>query len=345
MLLSLFLTGFTLIAQANIPEPWPDYSSPTKLPMDINYKFDELPLAGNHKKEEAGWSDDYWASQRGSINRRWNAPGQPGFKLDSPSRSRALMMSPKELEMLAPSEKYDLWLGRYNYPLVSKVDGVANPRARDWAGICHGWAPASLHYAEPKPVALQNPDGVLVPFGASDIKALLSYYYAFYVEQQTFQIGLRCMVGPSMGRLQRGCNDDLNAGAFHVIIANRLGIAQTGFIADIDRYKEVWNQPIVGFESTVVERKGSRAIEVIKIKTSLKYVDESDPQWEPVLGTASAKTDAMELEYTIELNAQGEIVGGEWLTETRPDFLWFRDRVEFTDSFKELAELYKASRN
>jgi hypothetical protein len=27
-------------------------------------------------------------------------------------------------------------------------------------------------------------------------------------------------------------------------------------------------------------------------------------------------------EYVIELNAAGMVIGGEWVTQTRPDFMW-----------------------
>jgi hypothetical protein len=347
MILAIIMTVFAQAAQF---ETWPDYSAPSKVPMKMEYKFESLPLEGRHTKLNTGWSDDYWPSQKGSINRRWNAPGEPGFKLISPSKEKALKMSENELAQLSPSEKYDLYRGLYEYPLVNAVKGIATPRARDWSGICHGWAPASLIYSEPGPVSLSNPDGIIVPFGASDVKALLSYFYAFYVEQQTFQIGLRCFLGRGIGGLQRGCNQDLNAGALHVIISNRLGIMNEGFIADVDRYKEVWNQPVIGYQSKIIKRgirptssADESAVEIIHVKTTFIYADETAPQWERVIGTENEKTDSLNLEYNVEINAQGEIVGGEWISDSRPDFLWFRSKAEFSDEFKKLENIYQAS--
>ena len=36
--------------------------------------------------------------------------------------------------------------------------------------------------------------------------------------------------------------------------------------------------------------------------------------------------------YRVELDQSGAIVGGEWLNEMRPDFLWTMDKPEFRDA-------------
>jgi len=44
-----------------------------------------------------------------------------------------------------------------------------------WMGICHGWAPASYMLARPRrTLSLKSPDGVLIRFFPSDVKALAS---------------------------------------------------------------------------------------------------------------------------------------------------------------------------
>src|SRR5690606_24085403 len=148
-------------------ESWPGHSSPNIVNPNFVREFSRLPLNGHHDLPHTGWSDDYWPTQKGSINRRWNAPGQPGFELKSPSLAQAKMMSETEIARLAPTEKYDLLRGRYDYPLVKRVDGNADPKAKDWAGICNGWSPASLNLQEPMPVTLTNADGIRIPFGSS----------------------------------------------------------------------------------------------------------------------------------------------------------------------------------
>lgn len=46
------------------------------------------------------------------------------------------------------------------------------------------------------------------------------------------------------------CSLDINAGTFHILLANVLTNSSAfGFVADIDRSIQVWNQPIFKFES------------------------------------------------------------------------------------------------
>lgn len=343
----LALTAFG--AHAQDKENWPGHSSPNIVSTTFEKRFSALPLAGHHDLPHTGWSDDYWPTQQGSINRRWNSPSQQGFGLLSPSRDQALSMSQQDLAQLAPTEKYDLLRGRYDYPLVKRVNGNANPDAKDWAGICNGWSPASLNLKEPMPVTLTNADGVKIPFGSSDVKALLSFYYAYEVESPTRQVGLRCFLGRGISVLARGCGDDLNAGAFHIIMANKLGLERRGFLADVDRLKEVWNQPITSFESIALETRPARrraargAVKEVVVSTKLHYGSEINPQWNTVLGTELQTYESLDLEYTVELNAAGEIVGGEWISWVRPDFLWFRGQAPFTGEFEVLGDLYEAA--
>ncbi len=44
-------------------------------------------------------------------------------------------------------------------------------------------APASMYYEQPDPFVITNKDGIQIPFGSSDIKALLIYFVAEYDRQ------------------------------------------------------------------------------------------------------------------------------------------------------------------
>ncbi len=330
-------------------EAWPSHSSPNIVSPNLVRRFAQLPLKGQNDLPHTGWSDDYWAYQRGSINRRWASSNEQGFNLDSPSLARAQSMTEAEIAELAPTEKYDLLRGRYDYPTVKRVALKANPEAADWTGICNGWSPASLNLKEPRPITLTNPDGINVPFGSSDIKALLSYYYAHDVKVPTQQVGRRCGADRGFSLLARNCGDDLNAGAFHIIMANKLGLERRGFLADVDRYKEVWNQPIVGFNSVVRETRSPSlgaargTTQELLVRTNLAYAREISPRWEAVLGTRAQANEVLELEYTLELNESGHIIGGKWKSQARPDFLWFRVEAPFVGDFADLGEVYQAA--
>lgn len=323
-------------AEANgILESWKGFSDPEIMASGFTHKLKELPLEGSIDIGPKAWSGHYWPSQEGGINVRWYHPDKEGFKYKSPTKEQVKLMSLNELAALAPTEKYDLFTGHYDYPMKELAATAASRLAPDWAGICHGWAPATLNHNEPTPKVMTNPDGVKIPFGSSDIKALLSYYYAFHHETKgSHQLGLRCFFGRWMGGA-KACQEDLNAGAFHIVISNMLGLRREGFMADVDRYKEVWNQPIVAFKSKIVAdqlapSKGAAesAVKEMKIETDFFYVDEVDNvTWDVVHGTKDQLIAKRTYSYNLEINASGNIVGGSWDSDERPDFLWNKEKA------------------
>lgn len=145
----------------------------------------------------------------------------------------------------------------------------------------------------------------------------------------------------------RGCGQDLNAGAFHIVMANKLGLEKAGLMMDIDRFRQVWNQPVVGYKSVIVKdnmpvssRAAKSAVREVRVTTELFYVDEADPTWNVVYGTEDQSIKSLDLQYRLELNAEGKIVGGDWESSDRPDFLWDKPKVtNFNSGFERLIEL------
>lgn len=339
MRIRLMFLSFALVSVAHaspnaILRDWKGFSDPDIMGSGFTNKFNGLPLEGSIEIGPKAWSGHYWPKMEGSINNRWNSTGRQGFDLISPTREQAKRMSLDELAQLAPSEKYDLFTGKYDYPLKTRTIDRSNPRADEWEGICNGWTRATLYHNEPTPKVMTNPDGIQIPFGSSDIKALLSFYYAFDEKSSGNQMGKRCYFGRWLGGA-RSCADDLNAGAFHIVIANKLGIQKEGFMADVDRFKEVWNQPIVGFKSKVLQnnlepsRKAAKnTVKEIRVITELFYVDELDaPTWDVVHGTKHQLIASRHLQYRLEISAENKIIGGEWESDERPDFLWRKPKA------------------
>ncbi len=326
----------------NISEAWEGFSSPDIMSSGFVHDFATLPLEASLLGGNKAWSSHYWPSKKAGINNRWFSPKDETFDYQSPDKATVAKMDLDAKKTLSPSEKYDLLMGRYDYPLKKEVYGVTSRLSKDWVGICHGWAPAAIHHNEPNPKYIQNADGVVIPFGSADIKALLSYYYAYHYESETVhQVGKRCFFGSWIGGA-RGCGDDLNAGAFHIILANKLGIKHEGFVADVERFNEVWNQPIVGFRSQVLEKDlppskkaAKNAVSEVRIATEFFYTDESEPNWETVMGTSEQVVSKLELLYRVELDAEGKIVGGAWESSVRPDFLWDKDKAPAFDGYFE----------
>lgn len=325
---------------------WDPDSDPGIMNNYFEKKFTSLPFEGQVYDKHKYWSGDYWALNKGNINYRWYAKKKTGFNLVSPDKERVRRMSIPELAELSPSEKYDLFTGRYDYPLKNEVSRISNPAALVWEGICHGFSPASMNHKEPTPKLMRNPDGIEIPFGSSDIKALLSYYYAYtHIAPDTHQMGKRCFDGQLFNR-GKDCQEDMNAGAFHIVLGNRLGLDGKGFIADLQRYKEVWNHPVNAYRSEVIREAlptGASApgtVKRLEMKTVITYVDENGNDWRPVIGTKKQSFEKMTYQYYIEIDREGTIIGGEWISKLRPDFLWIMARPrKFEGILSRLGEL------
>lgn len=296
-------------------------------------QFASLPLKGDSRDGKKFWSGDYWPLNKGNINQRWNAKTYQGQNRSTPDRSQAKLMRYEDLAELSPSEKYDLFLGRYDYPLTSEVSQKSNADAKDWEGICNGWAAASTHHNEPVPKNLVNPDGIKIPFGSADIKALISYYYATHHQVvTTHQIGKRCDQNRRILGINTPaeCKDDVNPGSFHIALANTIGLKQKSFLMDVKRFKEVWNHPIVAYTSKVVdvnndpsEKLTEGTVRTVKVETRVFYIDESQRNtWYVINGTTEQVVAHKDYQYRLNLNQDDEIIGGSWKSGERPDFLW-----------------------
>lgn len=329
----------------SIDRAWEGISDPSRMSSSFERGMANLPLSGQGADPEKYWSSDYWARNKGGINYRWNSSHPTGFNLKSPTKTQASQMSIAELSALAPSEKFDLLSGRYTYPLKNQIAAYASPNRSSWEGICDGWAAAALNHDEPTPKTFANPDGILIPFGSSDVKALLSWYYARVWSGGYAMMGRRCNGGINIGTDR--CNNDMNAGAFHIVLANRLGKQGLPFIADIDRGSQVWNHIGWDFHSTIVSTGGRRStsasgtVKTMRVKTSVKYIYlVPKNSWNPVIGTSSQRTTTRNYEYYVDLNSAGNIIGGDWISTQRPDFLWLERKTSgFTGSWARLADL------
>lgn len=306
------------------------------LDMKMSLNFDLLPLSGETRDKERFWSGDSWRLSRGAINYRWNSPKEEGFNYLSPTRRQILDMPIEEIKKLSPSEKYDLLMGRYDYPLKMEVDWLARAGFESWEGICHGWAGATLNHEEPVAKILENPDGVKIPFGVSDIKGILSYAYSKMLIGDGQAAGKRCDAN-EMGN--ENCDNDLSPLAFHAVLTNKLGLRGESFIADIDRFKEVWNHPLISFDSKVVSMRATKTGRVAVISTRLSYIDVVERNaWISLPDVISYMT----VKYELELDRRGNMIGSKWISRERPDFLWTVTRPEeFSGYLSEVKTLLK----
>lgn len=302
--------------------------------IDMSYNFYFLPLKGTIADKEKLWSGDSWRLNRGAINYRWNAENKVGFDYQAPSSREVLASPTKRLEELSPAEKYDILMGRYDYPLKYEVDWMARNGKMDWEGLCHGWAGASLNHKEPGPVTLTNPDGIKVPFGSSDVKALLTYAYSKLIVNSDAALGKRCEFYSLVE--EDYCDNDLSPVTFHAVVTNKIGLRGQSFIADMDRYKEVWNHPILSYETKILTKRNR----YVTVTTKLVYVDIFEKNsWEKGLKQMRSN---FTTKYELELDKNGNMIGGRWLSYERPDFLWtVTEPLEFEGYLQGVKKLLK----
>ena len=367
---SLFLVSLMIVSGAAFAELYDGGSHPANFSRIAGItpilKFDSLPKKGKLSDDRLAWSETYWPSNVGGVAYRWNHPNPQPFKYRLHSRDELMKMSESELGQLSPAELYDISNNDYNYTLTRRAFSLYSTRDLWWEGICHGWAQAAINYPEPAAIVFTNKDGIRVPIGASDVKALLAMHEAYNYKGEKFAFaGRRCrvngkVVGESDDRdppQNRGfpiaelanspdCRD-VNAGSFHVIISNMLGLLGKGFVADIDRFNDIWNQPIAGYSTEVAGDEGVSPAQQaqgiarrLRIKLAMIYGEElkfytpalaaqghqNFVSKSPVTNTPHQKFLTRNYEYIVEINGAGNVIGGEWISSTRPDFMWLYGR-------------------
>jgi hypothetical protein len=358
---TLAMTLFCLEAHAEL---YGGYNHPANfnkvLGTSVVTELENLPLSGKLSDDRMGWSESYWPSNKGGIAYRWNHPNPEPFKYKLYSQSELKRMNQIELGQLSPAELYDISQGDYSYTLTRKVLGMYSPRDLWWEGICHGWAQAAANFPEPDQIVIGNRDGIQVPFGSSDVKALLAMHDAYNYQGATSAfVGKRCKVNgkvegegsssdthpnpPSTEEANHPDCRDVNAGTFHIVITNAIGIHSKGFVADVDRFNDVWNQPVTDYTSQIVGEEpleeshhSTGIVRRVRVKTKMVYGEElmfysakaAEQGYNnfvsklPVTNTPHQEYRHKDYEYILELDSAGRIQGGEWISETRPDFMW-----------------------
>jgi hypothetical protein len=359
------LSSFAVIASASLfvancgasnpqgngtQEAWRPYDAPIQLDANFVRTLQALPTEGQLSK--LPWPDTYWPSYEGGIAVRWNAGSQESFNYRSPTFAELRRMSSDQIAALSPAEKMDILNRRYDYPLRNAEWARTSPSRPTWEGLCHGWAPAAAVYDEPKPVVIRNADGISIPFGSSDIKALLIFNQGNYARPNTRFLGKRCNVDFNevvAGRAEAEDCKGVNPGAFHIVLANQIGLKNQSFMADVTRDLEVWNHPVSAYRSsfssrnTINRNAAPGTVREVLVQTTMYYSVETDPAWTTLGADSSLYTSRKIYTYTLELNRAGQIIGGEWISQDRPDFLWNQEAAGFYGYFTRLGTVYAQS--
>lgn len=351
----VFISACSQPEQASVlQEAWNPENAPENVSLSTAI-LENLPMEGGLSEEAYAWSDDYWGTYSGGISRRWQYEVESRdykdhiYEFVTRDQVKAGLV---DIAKLSPAEKYDLLMGDYDFPLarherermLTSVD-PSTDSIPTWFGLCHGWAPATIMEPEAGKIAtVKNSDGIEIPFYTSDIKALMTKIYSDYNNSYR-GAGERCNLNKhdiefdSNGRIVQPECRDLNPGTLHLALAKMLGDsneeARKGFVLDVTYTSEVWNQAVVGFrvkeknlvafdanKDALAKYRARETATLAKMRVEIDYIVEIAPHMQPMKMYKKSYTSTMELEYVLELNADGEIIGGEWVSEERPDFLW-----------------------
>ncbi len=353
---------------------WPGHNSPGIFSTEYEYSFERLMTRpeGRISDDRMPWSDTWWPNNRGGIANRWQVTeSYPNIRLGNfqQERERVRRMTREQIKLLSPAEKYDISQGDYNFTLTRNVLGQTNPHSPDWFGICNGWTAAALAHREPAPVTVTNSDGIVVDFGSSDVKGILAHFYTWQARGHTRQLGHRCQPPRFLGMGGGDCQD-VHPASFHIVLVNQIGFMNRAFGVDVDGTRdddpeyertgraktrreyqwEVWNQPVFAYRTRVLATRdcaeGCRdtargTVRMVRVETLMTYADDDHPVWQASIGTNDFFQESRRYEYWLEIDFRGNIVGGSWITEDRPDYLWTADARPFTGMYQGLNQIYR----
>lgn len=235
-----------------------------------------------------------------------------------------------------------------------------NGEVEGWMGICHGWAPAAFSLPRPQnDVTVTAADGkTKVKFYADDIRGLASLKYAA-TEYQNIFVGGRCNLDGKKVKKDKASGlavdydcFDVNPGTWTIIIADRVGKQKKSFVIDSTWDMQVWNQPVLSYSMSffnvisndakdsvdaakiaisdldnqgnavlkfVRKMANDKATHVVGVSMDIVWIAETVPSHDPPKKDRQVKATYV---YTLELDDQNNIVGGEWLQNKHPDFVW-----------------------
>lgn len=306
-----------------------------------------------------------YSPSRNSKKQNWRssigAYSQPGeFRANSRFGNIAAQVN----GYYSPAEKYDVALGDTMFTMTNYAKNEGYPYAKrngdvpGWYGICHGWAAASYIMPRPiRPVSVKSALGITVRFLPDDLKALASQYFAT-VKYTTRWIGQRCQSanGSAMWNRDPTCRS-LNPGSFLIALANWMGINGKCATIDPKADPEIWNQPIKSYSlryynirtnqfysspksamipisqlrycgsswcrSAYAGAQNSGASYIVGAFMRVTYVVETNPVY-----ASYSKPDALKtgnFDSFIELDQEGNIIGGDWRYRDYPNFMWRPD--------------------
>jgi len=327
----------------SVREAWDGRNEPSKI-LGESFERDVQKLPKDGRVKSQVWSGYYWPDHKGGPGYRWKTETKLfDYVVFSPAEARSLTR--EQIKDLSPLEKYDLLMGKYDFPSIKEAKEYFVPYQEEWVGLCDAVAAVSMNRIEPGPTTLTNPDGLKVPFSSADVKGLLAYYYGRMARYRDVMVGDNCME-PDPSNPDPVCRD-VNPGTFHLMLGNLVGIRKKPFISDMTWDLTSWNHVVTAYSTRIGEEvkmpagADSKAEKAVKVATIITYAGVADNRHKRI-PLADVEV-SLYLEYVLELDKEGRILGGKWLTKEHPDTAWVAELLPARGYFEGLNRLYRAS--
>ncbi|MCU0663321.1 MAG: hypothetical protein MUC50_13470 [Myxococcota bacterium] len=323
-------------------ERWSAKDDPGKSPIELSTNLSALPSEGTVARPP--WPGYAWHTIYDSLNYAWAGAGT-----ESPAAKYARLFGIENLDDVI-SKLY----GVAQSDTVARCSATIGCRSEEecsfhqgesdgycipiWWGLCHAWSVAAVLEPEPvQPVVLNG-----VTFEPNDIKGLLVLTYD---RPEVVFVSQRCNGNNDFGGIRYDDFDrpeskcrDINPGAFHVFLANYVGLLNQSFVTDV-----VFDEPVGSLSVYSYKVQQSRELSLdearsmvgdvlspdtrstVHMNVSVSYVESTDAQ---VTGNLTARLSefikTFDYSYVLELDRHGSIIGGEWEGESKtrhPDFI------------------------
>jgi hypothetical protein len=294
-------------------EAWDSANNPAYVDTGFLYAVTQLPLSGAGPTPIPG---SYWPVYQDNINVKWEGTMSPAEKyarafgkdvntiLEAVSQANGVK---GHTERKTCSSNGDCTDQNDGSECAASYDGTEKRCIPTWWGICHGWSPYALSEPQAKQAVTRNG----VTFEPGDIEALMSLAYTNISSKF---LSSRCnretdgdyaTTTDNSGRINESECRDMNAGSWHILVTNRMGLQHKGFVLDQTTNAQVWNQP--GWKFQVTNGQDGALKEVTK---------------EQAMGILGAGTSRTELFPSTALTA-GQTKTGVW-TATAATTVKFR---------------------
>ncbi len=290
-------------------------------------------------------------------------------------RTTLLNLPLESRKLFSPSIKYDLLVGDSEFSLTRQVfEQLRDLKDRKaitlWSGLCHGMAPAALALSRPiKPVNAVTASGQVIPFYPEDLEALISLLWSnsyIHTNDQLIRVyGEQCQSKNETNVTNTPRCRGINPAFLHLLLVNLIGVEKHGLIVDRS-LNSVLNVPVFGYRfqyfnpltgqktgrfldslvsasvsepkmSSLLARADKLTSHVVGIEMTIQFRDElTELDHTPRTVDSIPFIREQTFRYTLELDNDSMILGGEWYGPSRlnhPDLAWYIEPGTLAYSF------------